>query len=70
MDLGRSPNEHLYTGQTLPGYRLDEAVEQIGDEIERVVRWKQGASVESIAGRPVRLRFVLRDADLFSIRFR
>jgi len=57
-------------GKALPGYTLAEAVEQVGDEIERVVRWKSGADVGRLAGQPVRLRFVMKDADLYSIRFR
>jgi len=35
-----------------------------------VVVWKKGADVGRLAGRPVRLRFVMKDADLFALRFR
>lgn len=38
--------------------------------IERIVAWKQGADVSTLAGRPVRLRFTMKDADLFALRFR
>ena len=41
----------------------------IGDEIEAVVRWRDGADVSSLAGHPVRLRLVLRDADVYAFRF-
>ena len=44
--------------------------EMIGDEIERVVAWKGGADVAKLAGKVVRLRFALRDADLYALRFR
>ena len=57
-------------GKPLPGFGIGDAVEQVGDEIERVVRWKEGADVSRWAGQTVRLRFTLRDADLYSIRFR
>ena len=57
-------------GNPLPGFALADAVEQIGDEIERVVTWKNGRDVSKLAGRAVRLRFVMRDADLYSLRFR
>lgn len=57
-------------GKPLPGYALDECPEIIGDAIEHVVTWKSGADVSRLAGQPVRLRFVLRDADLFALRFR
>ena len=34
-----------------------------------VVRWRQGGDTRSLAGKPVRLRFVLRDADLYAFQF-
>ena len=46
-------------------------------EIERVVAWhaepqygSASADVGALAGQPVRIRFVMKDADLYSIRFR
>jgi hypothetical protein len=57
-------------GQPLPGFALSEAIDQVGDELERSVTWKTGRDVSRCAGRPVRLRFVMKDADLYSIRFR
>lgn len=57
-------------GKPRPGFALDNAVAQIGNDIERVVSWKSGSDVSSLAGTPIRLRCVMKDADLFSIRFR
>jgi hypothetical protein len=57
-------------GNPLHGFALADAEEQVGDEIERVVRWKQGSGVASLAGKPVCLRFVMKDADVYSLRFR
>lgn len=57
-------------GQAVEGLALDESMEQVGDELERVVRWRSGSDVGHLAGQPARLRFVMRDADLYSIRFR
>ena len=57
-------------GHPLPGYTLADATELIGDDLERVVTWKAGADVSELAGRPIRLRFVMKDADLYSLRFR
>jgi hypothetical protein len=57
-------------GVALPGFALNECVEVIGDDLERRVRWKEGGSVGRLAGSPVRLRFQMVDADLFSFRFR
>ena len=57
-------------GKPVPGYALRDAPEIIGDEIQRVVAWKKtGTDVGPLAGKPVRLRFVMRDADLYSLRF-
>ncbi|MBT4611907.1 MAG: hypothetical protein HOC05_17830 [Gemmatimonadetes bacterium] len=56
-------------GKVLPGYGLDDCTQIVGDEISRIVTWTHGADVGVLARRPVRLRWVLRDADLFSIRF-
>jgi hypothetical protein len=57
-------------GRPLPGHSLSECRPLAGDQIEGVVQWSQAAGLSSLSGRPVRLRFVLRDADLYSLRFR
>jgi hypothetical protein len=56
-------------GTPLTGYTLDDCPEIIGDEIERVIAWKQGTDVSSLAGTPVRLRFAMKDADIFALQF-
>lgn len=56
-------------GQPIPGYSLADARELIGDQISRPARWTAGTAVESLAGKTIRLRFVLKDADLYSFRF-
>ena len=53
----------------IPGRALAECPEIIGDQIERVASWKGGNDLSALAGQPVRLRFRLKDADLYSIRF-
>ena len=58
------------TGRAVPGHTLDDCPEIIGDEIERVVAWSGGPDVSRLAGETVRLRFVLKDADLYALRFR
>lgn len=57
-------------GKPVPGFGLSDCHEMFGDEIERAVSWMGGPDVGQLAGKPVRLRFVLRDADLYSLRFR
>jgi hypothetical protein len=56
-------------GTPIPGYTLQEATEQIGDQIARQATWKKGPDLSALQGRPVRLRFHLKDADLYAIRF-
>lgn len=57
-------------GQPLPGRALDDCPPILGDSIEHVVSWKGGNDVSEYAGQPVRIRFVLQDADVYSLRFR
>lgn len=56
-------------GKALPGFALDDCQPIYGDHISRIVKWKAGEDVGAHAGKPVRLRFEMSDADLFSIRF-
>jgi hypothetical protein len=51
-----------------PGFALSDCHDVFGDEISRVVTWDEG-DIGELSGRPVRLRFALRDADLYSFRF-
>jgi hypothetical protein len=57
-------------GHPIDGYGLSDSVAIYGDEIERVVAWQGGADVGALSGKPVRLRITMKDADLYSIRFR
>ena len=57
------------SGQPLPGFTLPDSAELYGDSLDQTVEWKNGRDVNSLAGRIVRLRIELRDADLFSLRF-
>ena len=58
------------SGEPIPGFTLADSVEQIGDDLERVITWNGGREVGGLSGRPVRLRVVMKDADLYSLRFR
>ena len=40
-----------------------------GNEISHVVSWNGESDVSEVAGKPVRLRVRLHDADLYAIRF-
>lgn len=56
-------------GTPIDGFSLDDALEVIGDDLDRPALWKHGTDVSELAGRAVRLRFVLSDADLYVFRF-
>lgn len=56
-------------GKPYPGFSLADCEETFGDSIERTVVWKGGDDVSALAGKPIRLRFALKDADLFAYRF-
>jgi hypothetical protein len=57
-------------GKPVPGFRLVDSRELFGDSVEQEVRWDGGPDVSAVQGRPVRLRFVMKDADLYSFQFR
>ncbi|MHB8972954.1 MAG: hypothetical protein ACYC3X_08565 [Pirellulaceae bacterium] len=57
-------------GSPIPGFSRGDAVEQIGNEIQRVVSWTGGSDVSALAGQPIRICFVMHDADLFAVQFR
>jgi hypothetical protein len=56
-------------GTPIPGFTLAENSTLTGDAIEQAVTWKSRKEVAELEGRPVRLRFVLQEADLFALRF-
>ena len=56
-------------GQPLPGFTLADAIPLFGDDLDAVASWKSSDDVSSLAGKPVRLHLVLKDADVFALRF-
>ena len=58
------------SGKPIEGFSLDDCKPIIGDEISGLVAWGENRDVSKLAGKPIRLRFVMQDADLYSIRFR
>jgi hypothetical protein len=56
-------------GKSIEGLTLDDCPEIIGDRIEHTVSWKSGSDVGKLAGQTVRLRFELKDADLYALQF-
>jgi len=56
-------------GKALPGFVLEDCPPLFGDTIERTVTWKNVTDVGSLAGKPVRLRITMKDADVYSFQF-
>ena len=56
-------------GRAVPGFSLEGSPEIFGDRIDGPVTWKGGADLGTLAGKTIRLRVVLKDADLYSFRF-
>jgi hypothetical protein len=56
-------------GKPVSGFALADCPPISGDAVAQQLTWTAGRSVIALAGKPIRLRFVLKDADLFSFRF-
>jgi len=57
------------TGKPISPFILDNCDRLEGDSIQQVVTWKSVNDLSSLAGVPVRLHVVMKDADLFSFQF-
>lgn len=57
-------------GKPLPGYTIEDCDPLFGDGIEELVTWKGQSDVQSLAGRAIRLRIKLTDAELFAFQFK
>lgn len=63
-------------GHPIPGFALEDSPLLYGDVIDQPVDWVRPGTrtdqyfLNSLAEKPVRLRFVLKDADLYAFRFR
>lgn len=58
------------TGKPVKGFAEEECYEVFGDAIDRRVEWKIGSDLTAIQGKAVRLRFILKDADLYAFQFK
>lgn len=57
-------------GVVIPGYEKENCFEIIGNQVERAVAWKGSTDLSTLAGTPIRIRFVMKDADLYAIQFK
>lgn len=57
-------------GKAMKGFALADSEEIYGDEIEHIVSWTGGSDLSKFASKPIRLRFLMKDADLYALRFK
>jgi hypothetical protein len=56
-------------GIAIPGFSDADADILYGDSLARTVSWKGNADVAGLAGRPIRMRLVMMEADVYSWKF-
>lgn len=56
-------------GQPIPGFRWEDSQMIVGNEIARVVLWNHSEDISRLAGKKIRLRITMKDANLYSIQF-
>lgn len=55
-------------GKAIAGFEESELL--VGDQIDGLVSWKNGKTVNELGDRKIRLKFIVRDADLYSFAIR
>ena len=56
-------------GKPVPGFTLADADIIYGDSLDRTVTWKGKEDVSSLIGKPVRMRVVMSEGDVYSWKF-
>jgi hypothetical protein len=57
------------SGRAIPGFAFTDCQLLFGDRLDGVVAWKDSPELSRLAGRPVRIRVQLQEADLYAFRF-
>ena len=57
------------SGTAIPGFALEDNTELIGNRLDRVATWGERDDLSTLAGKAVRLRFVMKSADVYAMRF-
>lgn len=56
-------------GQPIEGYSGEDAAPLWGNDVHLPVRWRHGGDVSALQGRPLRVRFRMRDCRLYAFQF-
>lgn len=57
-------------GTPIPGFTLEEAEWIVGNSVRYPARWRNNTPLRNLEGKPIRLRFVFRDAKLYAFQFK
>ena len=57
-------------GKPIPGFAMSDCDLLYGDQLDRIVSWETVADVRHLSSQPLRLKFELKDADLYAFQFR
>ncbi len=57
-------------GNVIDGFSENDSEEIIGNMIARTVKWRGEADITALAGQPVRLKFIMKDADIYALQFK
>jgi hypothetical protein len=63
LDDGSAP-------KTVPGYGLEDCSTPAVDLVEHKVTWREKTDLRELVGRPVFIRFYLKNIGIYSLRFR
>ena len=56
-------------GEIIEGFAASDCRPVIGNEIRKKVSWRQGSALNNLKEKVIRLRFKMKDADLYAIKF-
>lgn len=56
-------------GKPVSGFTVADSQEIIGNEIKRIVSWNGNTNVSALAGKTIKMKVYLKDADLYSFKF-
>lgn len=54
------------SGKAIPGFELENCIPMREDSVRRQIRWKNCRSIETLAGKVIRIRFCLENGALYS----
>ncbi len=56
-------------GKPIKYFSAKDCTPLIGNETDRFVYWERIPKLSKLQGKPIRLRFIMHDADLYSLKF-